>query len=211
MIARSNDPSIPFTPESRAVDGAVRSAAWHIIPLLAVGYIVSYIDRANISFAALTMNKDLGLTATQFGFIAGTFYVGYCLFEIPSECCAAAFWREALARPNHGLLGTRGGWYLSRAGPNESGGVPLPHWRVRGRLLPGRHVLPLCVVSRRGSGASIRLVQHRQSDVFRDQWSVVNFATRTERSSGARRVALAATVRRASGPEPVNEFETPGV
>jgi len=85
MVARNHNTSILGTPESRALDGAVRSAAWHVIPLLAVGYIVSYIDRANISFAALTMNKDLGLTATHFGFIAGTFYVGYCLFEIPSN------------------------------------------------------------------------------------------------------------------------------
>jgi ACS family tartrate transporter-like MFS transporter len=91
MVARSNDTSIPITPESRAVDEAVRSAAWRVIPLLAVGYIVSYIDRANISFAALTMNKDLGLTATQFGFIAGTFYVGYCLFEIPSNVALQRF------------------------------------------------------------------------------------------------------------------------
>ena len=99
MIARSNDTSIPVTPESRAVDGAVRSAAWHVIPLLAAGYIVSYIDRANISFAALTMNKDLGLTATQFGFIAGTFYVGYCLFEIPSNVALQRFGaRRWLAR-----------------------------------------------------------------------------------------------------------------
>src|ERR1700674_1204148 len=67
-----------------ASDNAVRTAAWHVIPLLAVGYIVSYIDRANVGFAALTMNRDLGLTATQFGFAAGTFYFGYCIFEVPS-------------------------------------------------------------------------------------------------------------------------------
>jgi ACS family tartrate transporter-like MFS transporter len=47
-----------------ASDGAVRIAAWHVIPLVAVGYIVSYIDRANVGFAA-TMNRDLGLSATQ--------------------------------------------------------------------------------------------------------------------------------------------------
>src|SRR6267154_5408393 len=99
MVARSNDSSVPVTHGSPAVDGAVRSAAWRIIPLLALGYIVSYIDRANISFAALTMNRDLGLTATQFGFIAGTFYVGYCLFEIPSNVALQRFGaRRWLAR-----------------------------------------------------------------------------------------------------------------
>jgi len=68
-----------------ASDNAVRAAAWRVIPLLAVGYIVSYIDRANVGFAALTMNRDLGLSATQFGFAAGTFYFGYVLFEVPSS------------------------------------------------------------------------------------------------------------------------------
>jgi len=85
MVVRSDVTSAPPTTVDPVIDGAVRKAAWRIIPLLALGYIVSYIDRANISFAALTMNKDLGLTATQFGFVAGTFYVGYCLFEIPSN------------------------------------------------------------------------------------------------------------------------------
>jgi len=44
-----------------------------------------YIDRANVGFAALTMNRDLGLSATQFGFAAGTFYFGYVLFEVPEQ------------------------------------------------------------------------------------------------------------------------------
>src|ERR1700736_2902662 len=80
-------------------DNAVRRAAWRVIPLLALGYIVSYIDRANISFAALTMNRDLGLSATQFGFVAGTFYVGYCLFEVPSNLALRRFGaRRWLAR-----------------------------------------------------------------------------------------------------------------
>src|SRR5258708_32233724 len=82
-----------------ASDDAVRTAAWHVIPLLAVGYIVSYIDRANVGFAALTMNRDLGLSATQFGFAAGTFYFGYVLFEVPSNLALRRFGaRRWLAR-----------------------------------------------------------------------------------------------------------------
>jgi hypothetical protein len=82
-----------------SADSAVRSAARRIIPLLAVGYIISYIDRSNVGFAALTMNRDLGLTATQFGFAAGTFYFGYCLLEVPS-CIALRHYgaRRWLAR-----------------------------------------------------------------------------------------------------------------
>jgi MFS family permease len=85
MSVSGYQPTDPLAADSRTVDAAVRTAGWRLIPLLAIGYIVSYIDRANISFAALTMNQDLGLTATQFGFIAGMFYVGYCAFEIPSN------------------------------------------------------------------------------------------------------------------------------
>jgi MFS family permease len=59
--------------------------AWRAMPLLTVGYLLNYLDRNNISFAALTMNQDVGLTATQFGRGAGMLFVGYCLFEIPSN------------------------------------------------------------------------------------------------------------------------------
>ena len=56
-----------------------------ILPLLFVLYIVAYLDRINIGFAALTMNKDLGITAAQFGLLTGIFFWGYFLFEIPSN------------------------------------------------------------------------------------------------------------------------------
>ena len=71
--------------DSALVTQAVRQAAWRVIPLLAVGYLISVIDRTNIGFAALTMNKELGLSATQFGFAGGMFYVGYVFFELPSN------------------------------------------------------------------------------------------------------------------------------
>lgn len=70
---------------------AVRKAAWRLIPLLCVAYILSYIDRTNVGFAALTMNADLGLTAEQFGVAAGVFFVGYCVFEIPSNVALQKF------------------------------------------------------------------------------------------------------------------------
>jgi len=70
---------------------AVKKAAWRLIPLLCIAYIISYIDRTNVGFAALTMNADLGLTAEQFGFAAGMFFVGYCIFEIPSNVALQKF------------------------------------------------------------------------------------------------------------------------
>ena len=54
-------------------------------PLLIASFVVSYIDRTNVGFAALTMNRDLGLTATEFGWGAGILFCGYCFFEVPSD------------------------------------------------------------------------------------------------------------------------------
>jgi MFS family permease len=63
----------------------VRKAAWRLLPLLGLGYLISYIDRTNVGFAALTMTEELALTATQFGFAAGIFYLGYVSMEVPSS------------------------------------------------------------------------------------------------------------------------------
>src|SRR5215207_742291 len=55
------------------------------LPLLIASYFVAYLDRVNVSFAALTMRVDLGLTATAYGFGAGIFFLAYFLFEVPSN------------------------------------------------------------------------------------------------------------------------------
>lgn len=56
-----------------------------LLPFLFLLYIVAFLDRINIGFAALTMNQELGISSEQFGFVAGIFFVGYFLFEIPSN------------------------------------------------------------------------------------------------------------------------------
>lgn len=78
---------------------AVRKAGWRLLPLLGISYLFCYIDRTNVGFAALTMNEALALTATQFGFAAGIFYVGYVTMEIPSTLALRRFGaRRWLAR-----------------------------------------------------------------------------------------------------------------
>jgi ACS family tartrate transporter-like MFS transporter len=78
---------------------AVRKAAWRFIPLLALAYFFNYLDRTSVGFAALTMNKDLGLTATQFGWGAGIMFAGYCICEVPSNLALYRFGaRRWLAR-----------------------------------------------------------------------------------------------------------------
>jgi MFS transporter, ACS family, tartrate transporter len=56
-----------------------------IIPFIFLLYFVAYLDRINIGFAALTMNKELAITSQQFGLLAGIFFFGYAIFEIPSN------------------------------------------------------------------------------------------------------------------------------
>jgi len=63
----------------------IRRAAWRLIPVLAACYFISYLDRVNLSFAALQMNKALGLTSAAYGLGAGLFFLTYCLCEIPSN------------------------------------------------------------------------------------------------------------------------------
>ena len=63
----------------------VRKVRLRIIPFVFLLYIISFLDRINIGFAALTMNKELAITAKQFGLVAGIFFFGYFLFEIPSN------------------------------------------------------------------------------------------------------------------------------
>jgi MFS transporter, ACS family, tartrate transporter len=67
------------------IEAVVKKVFWRILPLLFLGYIVSFLDRSNVGLAALTMNKDLGLTATMFGWGAGLFFIGYTLCEVPSN------------------------------------------------------------------------------------------------------------------------------
>jgi ACS family tartrate transporter-like MFS transporter len=66
-------------------DAIFRKAAVRLIPVMALMYVVSYLDRSNISFAALTMNKALGFSPEVYGFGSGIFFWGYFLFEVPSN------------------------------------------------------------------------------------------------------------------------------
>jgi MFS transporter, ACS family, tartrate transporter len=70
---------------------AFMKAAWRLVPFVTIGYLLNYMDRNNVGFAALTMNRATGLTATQFGFGAGVLFFGYSFFEIPSNIALYRF------------------------------------------------------------------------------------------------------------------------
>jgi len=63
----------------------MRKIYWRLLPFAVLSYILAYIDRINVSFAGLTMRADLNLSATDFGFALGTFFLGYFIFEVPSN------------------------------------------------------------------------------------------------------------------------------
>src|SRR5215475_15604076 len=66
-------------------DRVFAKCAWRLIPFMMLLYVVNYIDRVNVGFAALTMNKDLGFSYQEYGFGAGLFYLGYLLFQVPAS------------------------------------------------------------------------------------------------------------------------------
>ncbi|WP_082625061.1 MFS transporter [Paraburkholderia caribensis] len=63
----------------------MRKVLRRYVPLLILCFVVSFLDRVNIGFAALTMNRELGFSATVFGIGAGLFFIGYVIFEVPSN------------------------------------------------------------------------------------------------------------------------------
>src|SRR5260370_40088611 len=66
-------------------NAAYSRVRWKLIPFLFALYVVAYLDRINVGFASLQMNPELGFSAAAFGFGAGIFFIGYFLFEIPSN------------------------------------------------------------------------------------------------------------------------------
>src|ERR1700694_5791484 len=63
----------------------VAKVSKRLVPFLIICYFVAYLDRVNVGFAALTMNQDLCLSQTAFGFGAGIFFIAYFVFEVPSN------------------------------------------------------------------------------------------------------------------------------
>ena len=73
------------TPPIDAERRVFAKIGWRLMPVLILSYILNYLDRTNVSFAALTMIDDIGLTQRQFGLGAGVFFAGYCFLELPSN------------------------------------------------------------------------------------------------------------------------------
>ena len=81
MVSMNPEPA----PADSIASGALRKAAWRLLPLLFCGYGIAYMDRVNVGFAALRMNQDLHFSATVYGLGGGLFFLSYAICEIPSN------------------------------------------------------------------------------------------------------------------------------
>lgn len=72
-------------------DAVFRKVVWRLVPFLILCYVVSYLDRVNVGFAKLQMSSDLGFSEAAFGLGAGLFFIGYFIFEVPSNILLQRF------------------------------------------------------------------------------------------------------------------------
>ena len=91
------------SPDAAAAEAVLQSAigkaALRFVPLLTIAYLFNYLDRTSVGIAALTMNEQLGLSASQFGLAGGILFLSYSAFEIPSNLLLYRFGaRRWLAR-----------------------------------------------------------------------------------------------------------------
>ncbi len=163
-------PLVPAQDEEAVGRSALRKASLRLLPLIAIGYGIAYMDRINISFAALQMNRDLHFSASVYGFGAGLFFLSYAACEVPSNLLLVRFGaRRWLAR----IMFT---WGLLSIGtlfvktPMEFYVMRFATRRRGSRILPGHHLLPLAMVSRPRSARARSAASISLSRSARSSW-----------------------------------------
>jgi hypothetical protein len=125
----------------------MHKAFWRILPLILVAYLFAYMDRVNVSFAAAAMSEDLAFSATVYGLGGGLFFLGYALFEIPSNLMLVRFWRTKVDSADHDHLGAPVCGHDVCANASAILHIALPAWCGRGGILPRRNFLLRGLVS----------------------------------------------------------------
>ena len=154
------------TPAKSEIEtSTIRTISWRLIPFLVLAYFFSYLDRVNLGFAALTMNAELKFSPLIFAWGAGIFFIGYFIFEVPSNLALEKFGASRwIAR----IMVTWG--IISAAMAMVSGGkrflrAALPARRRRSRLLSRHHSLSDLLVPGRISRAVPRRICRCRSPV----------------------------------------------
>src|SRR5262249_5166336 len=83
--ATLSQPAVGTATTIEVAPETIRLVRARLLPVLFSLYVVAFLDRINIGFAPLTMNRELGISSQPFGFLVGVFFFGYCLFEVPSN------------------------------------------------------------------------------------------------------------------------------
>jgi ACS family tartrate transporter-like MFS transporter len=88
----SQSATLAVTPAKSEIEtSTIHAISWRLIPFLVLAYFFSYLDRVNLGFAALTMNAELKFTPLIFAWGAGIFFIGYFIFEVPSNLALEKF------------------------------------------------------------------------------------------------------------------------
>jgi ACS family tartrate transporter-like MFS transporter len=83
--------SVSTTADKALETATMRAVSWRLMPFLLAAYVICYIDRVNVGFAALQMNKAVGIDPKTYGLGAGIFFVGYFILEVPSNLALERF------------------------------------------------------------------------------------------------------------------------
>ena len=155
--------------KSEIETSTIRAISWRLIPFLVLAYFFSYLDRVNLGFAALTMNAELKFTPLIFAWGAGIFFIGYFIFEVPSNLALEKFGASrwiARIMVTWGIISA----LMALVSGELSFYVPaLPARRRRSRLLSRHHPLSDLLVSGGISRALSRGVRDRRSGLHRDR------------------------------------------
>jgi len=189
MTAAPTETAMSASIQSEFGAAIVRKVSRRLIPFMALLYFVNYLDRVNVGFAALTMNHDLGFSPEIYGNGAGILFLGYFLFQVPSNVALHKFGTRAVIMPimiAWGLVSTAMAFVTGPAsfytlrfllGAAEAGFFPgmilyLTYWfpaAVRGRI-SGAFLLALPLSSVLGAPASTVLLGIRTLGLQGWQW-----------------------------------------
>ncbi len=148
----------------------IRKLTWRLLPILIFSYFIAILDRANVGVAALTMNQDLGLSMTAFGFAASIFFVPYVLLlkSRRTSRLSGSARVERIAR-THADLGTSGRRPCVSLECRQPLCAACASGRGGGRFLSGRRLLPDALVSVGLSRPHHQRLHGRHSDLAGDR------------------------------------------
>ena len=148
-------------------------------------YVIAFLDRSNVSFAQKEFEVDFGISAAAYAFGAGLFFVGYAIFEVPSNLLlhkVGARWWLARIMVSWGIIAAA---FMFVQGPNELLHPAVPARCRRGGLLPRRHPLPHLLDPRAAPEPGARLLLYGHRDRRHPRQPAVR------RAAGAQRVVRA--------------------